>query len=76
MAKLLGPLIGAIIDRRDGDSGIKGAFVGGLVQSGLRAAGGLMATLAVGWAVKKTVDRFREKDEPAVAPARRKKATA
>ena len=75
MAKLLGPLIGAIIDRRDGDSGIKGAFIGGLVQSGLRASGGLVATLALGWAVKKVVDKLRG-DEPQPAPSKSRKAVA
>ena len=75
MAKLLGPLIGAVIDRRDGDSGIKGALIGGLAQSGLRATGGLVTTLALGWAVKKVVDKLRG-DEPRPAQRKSKKAVA
>ena len=36
MANLLGALIGAAIDREDGDSGIKGAIVGTVAESAAR----------------------------------------
>jgi hypothetical protein len=52
MANLLGALIGAAIDRQDGDSGIKGAIVGTVVESSLRALAPLVATYALGWAVQ------------------------
>ncbi len=48
----LGMLIGAAIDRRDGDSGIKGAIVGSLVQSTVRVATPLVVTFAIGWTVQ------------------------
>ena len=49
MANLLGALIGAAIDREDGDSGIKGAIVGTVAESAIRV---LAATWALGWAVQ------------------------
>lgn len=55
MANILGPVIGAAIDRRDGDSGIKGALLGSLIQSGARAATTLGVVIAVGWVIKKVI---------------------
>ncbi|GAA4828255.1 hypothetical protein GCM10023232_28490 [Sphingosinicella ginsenosidimutans] len=52
MANLLGALIGAAIDRGDGDSGIKGAIVGTIAESAIRAALPIAATWALGWAVQ------------------------
>lgn len=52
MANLLGALIGAAIDRQDGDSGIKGAILGTVAESAIRALGPLAATYALGWAVQ------------------------
>ena len=52
MANLLGALIGAAIDRRDGDSGIKGAILGSVAQGALRLAAPVAATYALGWAVQ------------------------
>ena len=52
MANLLGALIGAAIDRQDGDSGIKGAIVGSVAESAIRAVAPLVATFALGWAVQ------------------------
>ena len=49
---VLGMLVGAAIDRRDGDSGIKGAIVGSLVQSGVRVVTPLAVTFAIGWTVQ------------------------
>lgn len=51
MRNLLGALLGAAIDRRDGDSGIKGAMIGFAAQRGLRTAIPMLATYAVGWAI-------------------------
>ena len=55
MANLLGALIGAAIDRQDGDSGIKGAIVGTVAESAVRVAAPLIATYALGWAVQYAV---------------------
>ena len=52
MANLLGALIGAAIDRQDGDSGIKGAIIGSVAESAIRAVAPLVATFALGWAVQ------------------------
>ncbi|MEQ7873764.1 hypothetical protein ABDK56_07130 [Sphingomonas sp. ASV193] len=52
MANLLGALIGAAIDREDGDSGIKGAIVGTLAEGAIKAVLPIAATWALGWAVQ------------------------
>ena len=52
MANLLGALIGAAIDRGDGDSGIKGAIVGTVAETAIRWAAPVVATYALGWAVQ------------------------
>jgi len=52
MANLLGALIGAAIDRGDGDSGIKGAIIGTLAEGAIRVAAPIVATYALGWAVQ------------------------
>ena len=52
MANLLGALIGAAIDRGDGDSGIKGAIIGTVAESAIRLAAPVIATYALGWAVQ------------------------
>jgi hypothetical protein len=52
MANLLGALIGAAIDRRDGSSGIKGAIEGTIIEAGIRALAPIAATYALGWAVQ------------------------
>jgi hypothetical protein len=52
MANLLGALIGAAIDRGDGDSGIKGAIVGTVAETAIRAIAPVVATWALGWAVQ------------------------
>ena len=52
MSNLLGALIGAAIDRRDGDSGIKGAIVGTVVEGTIKVMAPIVATYALGWAVQ------------------------
>lgn len=52
MANLLGAMIGAAIDRQDGDSGIKGAIVGTVAESAVRVIAPIVATWALGWAVQ------------------------
>mgnify|MGYP000379612215 CR=1 FL=1 len=51
MANLIGALVGAAIDRQDGDSGIKGAIIGTVAESAVRMLVPIIATYAVGWAV-------------------------
>jgi hypothetical protein len=57
MANMLGALIGAAIDRGDGDSGIKGAIVGTVAESAIRLLAPVVATYALGWAVQYGVAR-------------------
>jgi hypothetical protein len=57
MANLLGALIGAAIDRGDGDSGIKGAIVGTVAESAIRFVAPIVATYALGWAVQYGIRR-------------------
>lgn len=52
MANLLGALIGAAIDRQDGDSGIKGAIAGTVAETAIRGLVPIVATYALGWAVQ------------------------
>ena len=52
MANLLGALIGAAIDRRDGDSGLKGAIIGTVAEKAIRVLAPVAATYALGWAVQ------------------------
>lgn len=52
MSNLLGALIGAAIDRGDGDSGIKGAIIGSVAESTIRFVAPVVATWALGWAVQ------------------------
>lgn len=52
MANLIGALVGAAIDRRDGDSGIKGAIAGTVAESAIRVVAPLVGTYAIGWLVQ------------------------
>ena len=52
MANLLGALIGAAIDRGDGDSGLKGAIIGTVAEKVIRGVAPFFATWALGWAVQ------------------------
>lgn len=52
MANLLGALIGAAFDRRDGDSGIKGAIVGTVAEGAIRTIAPIVATYALGWTLQ------------------------
>jgi hypothetical protein len=54
---VIGMLVGAAIDRRDGDSGIKGAIEGYLIQGALRVVAPLVVTYAIGWGVQYGVRR-------------------
>ncbi|WP_294395258.1 hypothetical protein [uncultured Sphingomonas sp.] len=49
---MLAMLVGAAIDRQDGDSGIKGAIGGYLTQQALRIVAPAIVTYAIGWGVQ------------------------
>lgn len=50
---LFGALLGAAVDRSDGDSGIKGAIIGAAVSKTVSVMAPLVVTFAIGWAVQK-----------------------
>jgi len=52
MSNLIGAALGALIDRRDGDSGIKGAIVGSFSQRMLAGALPVVSAIAIGWVVQ------------------------
>jgi hypothetical protein len=52
MSNLLGALIGAAIDRGDGDSGVKGAILGSVAEGAIKVMAPIVATYALGWAVQ------------------------
>ena len=57
MSNLLGAMIGAALDRRDGDVGIKGMIIGTLAERAIRSAAPLAATFALGWVVQYAVHK-------------------
>ena len=57
IGKLIGALIGRQFDRRDGDSGIKGAVIGAAVPGVLRRLGPLGLVLGGAYVAKKAYDR-------------------
>ncbi|MBA2934278.1 hypothetical protein HZF05_09215 [Sphingomonas sp. CGMCC 1.13654] len=52
MNNVLGMLIGAAIDREDGDSGVEGAIGGYLAEGALKLVAPLVVTFAIGWGVQ------------------------
>ncbi|WP_407696468.1 hypothetical protein [Sphingomonas abietis] len=52
MNNMLGMLVGATIDREDGDSGIEGAITGYLAEGALKIVAPLVVTFAIGWGVQ------------------------
>lgn len=57
IGKIISALIGREIDRRDGDSGLKGAALGVIAAGALRRAGPLGLALGGAWVAKKAYDR-------------------
>ncbi len=49
---IVGMLVGAAIDREDGDSGVTGAIEGYLVEGAIKAIAPLVVTFAIGWGVQ------------------------
>lgn len=52
---MFGALIGAALDRSDGDSGIKGAFIGAALSKTLSVVTPIAITFAIGWSVQKAL---------------------
>lgn len=52
---IFGALLGAAVDRSDGDSGIKGAVIGAAVSKTVSVVTPLLVTFAIGWAVQKAL---------------------
>ncbi len=52
---MFGAIIGALIDRQDGDSGIEGAAWGTLAEKGVKTVFPIIVTFAIGYAVQKGV---------------------
>jgi hypothetical protein len=52
VGNVLGMMVGAAIDREDGDSGIKGAIEGYLVEGAIRIVAPILVTYAIGWGVQ------------------------
>jgi hypothetical protein len=52
---MLGALVGAAIDRSDGDSGIKGAIIGAGLSKTASVLAPLVMTFVIGWALQKAV---------------------
>jgi hypothetical protein len=57
MARLMGALIGAALDRQEGGSGIKGAIEGTIAEWALRKLAPIAATYALGLAVEYGIRR-------------------
>jgi len=59
MKNLVGTVIGAAIDRKDGDSGVKGAILGYAASGAAKTAGKLGLLAAIGYGVVNLVRRRR-----------------
>lgn len=57
MVSIPGALIGAALDRRDGDSGIKGALLGGLAPATARKVFPILGAIAFGLAARYALKR-------------------
>lgn len=53
-------LAGAAIDRRDGDSGIKGALLGMVAGRAMKASLPVAAVATIGWMAMRAVRRSRQ----------------
>ncbi|TPG19971.1 hypothetical protein EAH87_09125 [Sphingomonas koreensis] len=59
IGKIIGALVGREIDRRDGDSGAKGAAIGAVAAGVMRRLGPLGLVLGGGYVAKRAYDRRR-----------------
>lgn len=68
IGKLVGALVGRNIDRRDGDSGVRGALLGVATAGIIRRAGPLGLLLGGAYVAKKALDRRRAERRAAATP--------
>lgn len=61
----LGAMVGAAIDRRDGDSGLKGALIGASAGRVLKSAMPVAAAATLGWVALSLLRRRRAKSDDA-----------
>ncbi len=61
----LGAMVGAAIDRRDGDSGLKGALIGATAGRVLKSALPVAAAATMGWVALAFLRRKRAKPDGA-----------
>ncbi|NML10088.1 hypothetical protein HHL08_07960 [Sphingobium sp. AR-3-1] len=59
MKNVIGTVIGAAIDRKDGDSGVKGAVLGYMASGAAKTVGKLGVLAAIGYGVVNLVRRRR-----------------
>ena len=59
MKNVIGTVIGAAIDRKDGDSGVKGAILGYAASGAAKTVGKLGLLAAIGYGVVNLVRRRR-----------------
>lgn len=59
IGKVIGALFGAEVERRRGDSGVKGAAVGTLAAAAIRRMGPLGMVIGGAYVAKKAIDRRR-----------------
>jgi hypothetical protein len=57
MKNIVGTAIGAAIDRRDGDSGVKGAVLGYIASGGVKTVAKLGTLAAIGYGLVSLVRR-------------------
>jgi len=59
MKHIIGPVIGAAIDRKDGDSGVKGAILGYVVSGAIKTVAKLGLLAAIGGGILALAKRVR-----------------
>lgn len=57
IGRIIGALVGREVDRRNGDSGIKGMAIGAVAAGALRRMGPLGMLIGGGYVAKKAIDR-------------------
>ena len=58
MSNTAGAVVGALIDRRDGDSGVKGAIGGSLAEGGLKKLVPVLGAIAFAFGARYVLKRF------------------
>ncbi len=69
IGKFIGAALGRHIDRRDGDSGVKGAVIGAASVGILRRLGPIGLLLGGAYVAKKAYDKHKASSDLAATPA-------